>query len=425
MTEDFLHFVWRTRNFHQKDLRTTTGQRIEILDFGQYNSHAGPDFLCARLTLDGVLWAGNVEMHLLSSDWIRHRHVEDPLYSNVILHVVLEEDVPVEIEGRRLECLELKEAIDRSLIGRYQRLLATMSWVPCGASLPSVDFLVKEQWLDRMMTERMETKIENLTPLLELTHDNWDEVLYRLLARAFGFHLNSEPFQRVARLLPLRYLYKHADSPEDIAALLFGTAGLLNRIFLDTYPAALQKNFFHLSYKYGIESIDARAWNKGRTRPSNLPTIRIAQFAALMCDFQSLFSAIMDCPNLNTLQALFMKETHPYWQTHSDFDLPVRKMSCRLGVQAASGIVLNTLVPFLMAYGKRRQEQQYVDFAFDLLQALPAEENSVTRKWTERGMLNGHAGHSQALLHLKKHYCDSRACLSCAIGAHILSPRNL
>lgn len=421
MTEDFLHFIWRTRNFNFKNLFTTDGHSVEILDFGQWNTNAGPDFLMARLIIDGTEWAGNIEMHLSASEWNRHGHTNDPAFESVILHVVLEEDTPVHAGTHRLACVELKDRIDSKLLGQYLRLMATESWVPCAMHLRNIPFITRTLWLDRMLVERIQSRVSDVNALLDETKDSWEEVFYRSLASAYGFKVNSAPFARLARLLPLKVLFKHQSSSLQLEALLFGTAGMLNRIFIEEYPVSLQKEYVHLSQKYDLSPIDARAWKWGRLRPANFPTIRLAQFASLMSTFQGLFRTILESPKVDTLRNLFMTQVNPYWNMHSDFDRSARLAQRQIGMQSVDGILINTVIPFLFSYGKRRGEDQFVVRALDLICSLPSEMNTITRHWSEIDMPNLHAGHSQALIHLKNEYCDQRRCVACAIGNHILT----
>lgn len=420
MTEDFLHFIWRTRNFNFQNLLTTEGLEVEIHEFGQLNTNAGPDFSMARLTIDGTLWAGNVEMHLSASDWNRHGHTTDPAYESVILHVVMEDDLPVYTGTRKLPCIELKDRIQPRLLGQYLRLMATSSWVPCAMHLESVPLISKLTWLERMLIERIQTKTSVIHGLLDETHENWEEVFYHSLASAYGFKVNAAPFARLARLIPLKHMKKHADASFRLEALLFGGAGMLNRIFSDPYPLALQKEFNHLSAMYGLQVMDARAWNWGRLRPPNFPTVRISQFASLMKNFHGLFRNMLESPDVASLQFYFNAEVSDYWQSHSDFDKPMRLNSKRMGLQSVNSILINTVVPFLFCYGKRRGEDRFIELAIEMMAALPAEENQVTKHWEQIHMPNENAGHSQGLLHLKHTYCDQKRCVSCTIGSQIL-----
>ncbi len=421
MTEDFLHFIWRTHNFNFQHLSTTEGSPVEIVDFGQWNTNAGPDFNMAKIRLGETLWAGSVEIHLSASEWIRHAHTADPAYQNVILHVVLEEDVPVYSGTRRLPCIELKDKIDRHLLGSYSRLMANAAWVPCAPQLKDVPLLTRKLWLERILVERLEVKTGRIFALLEETKNNWEEALYRTLATAYGFKINAAPFERLARLLPLAHIYKHQDSPLQLEALYFGSAGLLNQIFTDAYPQRLQQEFHHLATKYDLGAIAAHAWKRGRLRPANFPTLRIAQFAAMMTSFQGLFSLLLETTDIHALRASFTKPVSHYWTCHYDFDKSLVAAPKQMGNNSADGILINTVVPFLFCYGKIHQDEQLTEHAVRLMTQLSYEENKITRHWTALDMPHEHAGHSQGLIHLKTAYCDCKRCVECAIGNHILS----
>src|SRR5690606_3861396 len=203
MTEDFLHYVWRTRQFRFNDLKTSDGHSVEILHFGHWNRGAGPDFSFGRVRIAGTEWAGNIEMHLSSSEWARHGHTHDPAYANVILHVVLDDDAPAYAGARKIPCITLRDRIAPSLLGQYLRLISQTSWVPCATLLPAVSAHTRALWLERMLIERLESKTDTVFAILDETENHWEEAFYRSLATAYGFKVNAAPFERLSRLLPL------------------------------------------------------------------------------------------------------------------------------------------------------------------------------------------------------------------------------
>jgi hypothetical protein len=421
MTEDFIHFIWRTRNFNFHNLRTTEGAPVQILDFGQWNTGAGPDFSMGRVSIDGTVWAGSIEMHLSASEWLRHGHTDDPAYGNVILHVVIEEDRPAFSGERRIPCIEIKDRIDSSLLGQYLRLMANASWVPCAAHLAGVEPIVRDSWLDRMLVERLQSKTDRVFDILTETKHNWEVALYRSLAIGYGFNVNAAPFDRLARLLPLNVILKHRDSLFQVEALVFGCAGLLNQILADTYAVRLQQEFAHLSTKYSLRVIEAHAWKWGKLRPANFPSMRLAQFAALMTSFPGLFRAITELGGDVALKNLLQNRPSEYWSTHYDFDKPCRARAAKMGVRSAEGLLINIVAPFLYCFGNSRGYTAISDRAVELLSTLSGEENQITKRWIGLGVPNRHAGHSQGLIHLKKAYCDQRRCVECAIGNQILT----
>lgn len=420
MKEDLLHFVWRTRHFRIRDLRTTDNHQIEIVDFGQYNPDAGPDFKNARVRIDGTLWAGNVEMHLTATEWDRHGHTDDPAYHNVILHVVLEEDAPVFIGNRKLPCLELRDRISGGLLARYQRLMQLRHWVPCQQHLGDVPALTRTTWLDRMLVERLQGKAGYVAALLDKTDGDWDSALYRLLARSFGFHVNGPAFERLARTLPVKTIYQQGTNLLRIEALLYGAGGFLNRLFCDAYPVELYREFQHLARKYDVRPMDLHEWQWGRMRPANFPTIRIAQFAHLMSHGQQLLAMLCETDSIVAMRQLFAVRASAYWETHTDFDRPATRRVRKLGASARDGVLINTVVPFLFVFGKHTGREDLAERALDFMAHIRPEKNRITRRWESVGMPNTHAGQSQALIHLKRRYCDEQRCAQCGIGSYIL-----
>jgi len=421
MSEDFLHYIWRTKNFAFDDLHTTEGIRVEILDFGTHNHEAGPDFKNCKAIIDGTFWAGNIEMHISSSDWKKHGHSSDPAYESVILHVVLEEDAPVFIEDRMIPCLELRGRIPADILSRYRKLMHMESWVPCAAHLSAVPAFTKEHCLERMLVERLELRTEYFRELQSQNDGDWEEVLYISLARSFGFKSNGDPLERLARLIPLKLIRSLRDDPIAIESLFFGMAGMLNQIFVDAYPIELQKRFTHLVHKYDMHPMDRRSWQWGRLRPANFPTIRIAQFARFMSATEHLISHLVEASSLKSLRGMFFVGRSMYWEDHSDFDKPSKKRARSLGAGSVYSILINSVCPFLFIYGKYRGSERLCERALDYFMEIPAEQHRITRGWTGIGMPNLNAGHSQALIHLKAHYCNHHKCPSCAIGNHILT----
>lgn len=421
MQENFLHFVWRLRRFRLQGLQTTTGDQIEIVEIGQHNHNAGPDFLNARIRIAGTLWAGNVEMHLRSSEWLTHRHQDDPNYDNVILHVVLDEDEVIKHrEGERIPCLNLRPYLPAGLAKQYLRLLHSEQWISCQQQLYNVPEVTKNLWLDRLLVERLEERTQALAERLERNNGDWEETFYQHLAWGFGLKVNAEPFAWLAESLPLKILLRHKDKLTQLEALIFGQAGMLEGTFQDAYPQQLQNEYHFLQKKYQLQAISANHWKFMRMRPANFPSIRLAQWATLIFRTGQLFSKMLVATNLKEIENAFVVELSNYWQTHFRFDRPGKKSNKSLGQSRIHLLVINIIAPFLFLYGKRRGDEQYQDRALQLLAAVPAERNHIITAWAGLGIKAEQAAQSQALLQLKKNYCDQKRCLDCAIGCNIL-----
>lgn len=421
MKEDLLHFLWRTRRFDQTNLTTTEGETLEILHPGEHNSHAGADFSNARLRIGGITWAGNVEMHLKSSDWRRHNHHADRAYDNVILHVVLEDDQPVRREdGTPVPCLEMKKLVPQRLAGTYQKLLHNEYWIPCQPFFYAVPEMTKNLWFDRLLVERLEQKTAAIRIALESNGNDWEETFYQFVARNFGLKVNSEPFEALARSLPQKILARHRESLPQIEALLYGQAGMLAQDFDEKYPGELKAEYRFLQKKYALTPLDPVVWKFLRLHPGNFPTIRLAQLARLVKQSAHLFSKILEVENQAQIEQLFKVKLDGYWLEHYTFGNVSPKKNKSLGKDAVRLLTINTIVPFLFLFGEMRGEEVFKDKALRLLEELPPEKNTIIAGWENLGVEAKSAYQTQALLQLKNGYCDRKRCLECAIGGAIL-----
>jgi len=421
MQEDFLHFVWRLKRFRLKNLTTTTGEPINIIDFGTHNHHSGPDFLNARLRIGDTLWAGNVEMHLRASEWLTHQHQTDPAYENVILHVVLDEDVIIRRQdGERILCLNLRPYLPAGLAKQYLRLLHNENWIPCQHQLYTVPTVTRSLWLDRMLVERLEERTAIMAVRLQQNNGDWEETFYQSLAWGFGLKVNADPYLMLAESLPLKTLLKHKNNLLQLEALIFGQAGMLETKFQDKYPQQLQHEYTFLRKKYKLKPISNTLWKYMRMRPANFPTVRLAQFATLIYRTGHLFSKMLAAKNFKEIENAYVVKLSDYWQTHFRFDKESIKTTKSLGTSRVHLLIINIIAPFLFLYGQQKNDQNFKNRALQLLEAIPAERNAIIAQWNELGLNAEQAAQSQALLQLKKHYCDQKRCLNCAIGCNIL-----
>ena len=370
MKEDFLHYLWRLKKFDLSDLQTTAGEQIVIHEVGIPNNNAGPDFLNAKIKIGDTLWAGNVEMHLKSSEWLTHQHQTDTAYNNVILHVVLEEDQAIKRHtGEIIPCLELAKRVPLKLSTIYKKLIHNEYWIPCQHQLHTVKEITRELWLDRLMVERLEQKTKAIATRFEANQQNWEETFYQMLARNFGLKVNSDPFELLAKSVSILTLAKHKNSLFQIEALLFGQAGLLDKDFEDEYPQKLQKEYEHLKRKYQLTPIPTTSWKFMRLRPANFPTVRLAQFAMLIFQSSHLFSKILAVQNVKEVENMFELSISNYWQTHYVFDKASTKRKKSLGKNTIHLFIINTIAPFLFYYGSQKGNEKYKDKALELLEA--------------------------------------------------------
>lgn len=421
MKEEFLHYIWRLRQFDWKDLKTVAGEKIEVIDTGQLNTNAGPDFLDARIRIGETLWAGNVEIHINASDWTTHGHQRDRAYDNVILHVVFDDNRPIYYKNKEpIPCLELRKRIPLKIFTNYEKLLNNEYWIPCQHQFHLAPVISRNLWLDRLMVERLEQRLDIMSTQLKANQYNWEESFYQFIATAFGLKVNVVPFERLARSLPLLLLTKHKSSLFQIEALLFGQAGLLEGKFEDDYPNRLKKEYSFLSKKYKLKPIAESSWKFLRMRPANFPSIRIAQFATLIYQSVHLFSKILASANVSEIENMFQIKLSTYWHTHYIFDRISSKRKKNLGKSAIHLLIINTIAPFLFLYGQEKANEKYKEKAFQLLEELKPESNIIIKKWRALGVKPKSAYQTQALLQLKNNYCAQKRCLNCVIGNAVL-----
>lgn len=424
MNEEFLYYLWSLKLL-QGDLTTIDGQSVKIINPGIRNEDSGPDFFNARIKIDDTEWAGNVEMHTSSSEWLKHGHQHDKAYDAVILHVVDNADIQiVNSHGEEIPTLSIRGFYPEGIYYRYKKLTSSRDWIPCAGNIKEVNDLVVYNWLERVLVERLERKADFIEEILKESENHWEEAFYISLARSFGFNTNSQPFEQLARTLPSIVLNKHKDNLFQIEALLFGQAGLLNPKLQDEYSLALLNEFNFLSKKYNLVPVKSWAWKFMRMRPVNFPTIRIAQFAQLIINSGHLLSKIIEITKLEKLKELFDIHVDGYWKTHYTFGNISKDKGKSLGSDAFDLLLINTIIPFLYVYGKRNSNQELIDRALLFLQQTKAESNGIIRRWSSSGIKSNNAGHSQALLTLKNEYCTNIKCLECAIGNSILRPIN-
>jgi len=422
--EQLLHYVWKWRLFSPDSLETVDGQKIEVIDPGMHNTDAGPDFFNAKIKIGDKLWAGNVEIHCTSADWVKHGHHNDKAYNSVILH--LSEKVNREVmneNGQQIPQCEI--VVPESVRKNADYLLYSDTPLPCKNELSSLPKAKISSYLCLLSLERLERKVNDIFRHLDRFGNSWDEVLYVLLTRNFGFGLNSNEFESLALSLPFIYIQKQSDNLFQVEALMFGQAGMLEDTTLhDEHYMRLQKEYRFLKSKYGLRNREGFLVKKMRVRPLSSPHLRIAQLAALLQKSGRLFSSILEKEDYHQLFTLFQTGPSLYWQTHYSFGKKSPKACKQLGEASFNIILINTVAPLLFAYGKKTATDLYCDRAVRLLESLKPERNSIVAEFSAAGVIPANASDSQALIQLRKEYCDKRKCLHCRIGHTILSFRH-
>lgn len=428
--EQLLHYVWKHKLFPLKPLETTTGLSVEVIDPGLHNHHAGPDFFNAKIRIGDTVWVGNVEIHDRASDWYLHHHHEDRHYDNVVLHVVRMADADVQAgDGRLIPQMQLD--VPDGVRENYSELLRADKYPPCCQIIPELSSLMIHSWMSALQTERLEQKTETIRQRVERCNGSWEDAYFMTLARNYGFGINGDAFEQWAASVPLHDVAHHRDDLFQVEAMFMGQAGLLDieavperyrdAAMEEGYFSRMREEYLYLSHKFQLNPIDSGLWRFLRLRPQNFPHIRIAQIANLCYEHKTGLARLIDCKDVKAARELFRTAVTPYWETHYMFGAESRKSEKRLSQSSLDLLLINTAVPMLFAYGRHRQVEEFCDRALGFLEQLRAENNHVVRMWKECGLTVENAGDSQALIQLKKEYCDKRECLRCRIGYQFLT----
>lgn len=421
ITEDFLHYIWNFKLFNIIDLKTTNKETLQIIKSGQHNTDAGPDFFNAQIQIGETMWAGNVEIHINSSDWLKHHHQKDNAYNNVVLHVVYHHDVDItNAKGNVIPTMELKQLIDPKLISNYKQLISSKNWIACSTQIKQVDQFVLQNWLERLVFERLERKSIEIAQTLLLNKNDWEETFYQVLFKYFGLKVNSEPFHLLAKNTPLKIIEKHRNLFV-IEALLFGQAGFLVDEKDVEYFQRLKKEYHFLQSKFSLTSLDKSLWKFLRLRPANFPTLRIAQLARLLSSEPRLFSKVLAIDSVKELQQLFSLTASSYWNNNYQFGVEQKVSSQkRTGKLMIDSLIVNVVVPMLFVYASSKQDEELKNKAVRFLEELKAEKNTIMLNFEKLGVKSRNAMQSQALIELKSNYCSHKKCLHCSIGNYLL-----
>ncbi|WP_313375175.1 DUF2851 family protein [Chishuiella sp.] len=424
MKENFLHYLWFYKLFSQNNLKTyQNNEYLEIINFGKKNYNSGPDFLEAEIIIANKIWIGSIEIHVNSSDWNKHKHSNDLAYKNVILHVVWNHDCEIDVlRQRNVPTLILQDFIKPEIICNYKTIINTeLDKIHCKKFIKNIDLKNFSFWLEKILVERFEEKTENILDILKINHNNWEETLFKSLAKNFGLAVNVNAFEVWSNSFDFKIIQKIQFDALKIEALFFGQAGFLTENIANEYYKNLQKEYEFLKAKYQLNPISNELFRFSKMRPLGFPTIRIAQLAALYYSYNNLFSKITSIYDLNSFYLLFENiQLNPFWDTHYTLKSEsTKKIGKNLSKDKINNIIINTIIPIRYTYD-RYNGKENIDFYFNLLENIKPEKNSVLDEFEAIGFENKSAKNSQELIHLKKRYCTEKKCLNCAIGNEIL-----
>ncbi|MBD3864238.1 DUF2851 family protein [Olleya marilimosa] len=422
MQEDFLHYIWKLKKFETLNLQTTKGEQVVIQNVGTHNYHTGPDFFNAQLIIAGQLWAGNVEIHIKTSDWYVHNHEVDPNYDNVILHVVWEHDTPVfRKDNSEIPTIQLKNYVSQVALNNYAKLFnSKLTWINCENTIANVNPFFVTNWLERLFFERLESKAKAIEAILKASNNNWEAVLFKLLAKNFGLKVNGDAFFSLANSFDFSVVRKQQSNLQSLEALFFGQANMLEDDIQEAYYIALQKDYAFLKQKFKIDNANVSPFQFFRLRPPNFPSIRLSQLANVYHLHQNVFSKVIASDSVADIYKLFSVSTSPFWESHYTFDKVSSARKKHITKSFVDLLLINTIIPLKFCYAKQ-QGKSIEEEIVSLMQQLKPEKNGIVDKFASLKVVSESALESQAIIQLKNLYCDKNRCLKCAIGNTILA----
>lgn len=422
MQEDFLHYIWKYKKMDVFNLTTSKNEAVQIVSGGQHNLNSGPDFFNAQLKIDEQLWAGNVEIHIKSSDWFVHNHEIDSAYDNVILHVVWEHDTEVfRKDNTQIPTIELKSYVSKEALENYQKLFSKSDkWINCEQDFNSIDDFTIGNWLERLYFERLERKSKDIDILLKSSANNWEAVLFKMLAKNFGLKVNGESFLSIANSIDFSIVRKQQSNLMSLEALLFGQAGLLEDSIQEPYFIELVNEYKFLTQKFSLSNASVTPIQFFRLRPPNFPTIRLSQFANLYHLHQNIFSKIIESHSVEDFYKLFKVGTSSFWNIHYTFGKTSKASKKVITKSFIDLLLINTIIPIKFSYSKQIGKPNE-ESILKLIQKTPSEKNNIVKKFNDLKSVSKSALQSQALIQLKNEYCDKNKCLQCSIGNRFLT----
>jgi len=421
MTESFLYYLW-SHKLISDEIITSDNEKVMIISPGFINDNEGPDFSNAKIKIGNTIWAGNIEIHMNSSDWFLHCHGNNINYNSIILHVVYNQDLSIDkLQNIPAPTVSIKNKFDFSIYSKYNALQSNKEWLLCGSNILKIDNCIIKDWLNCLVFEKLESKINEIKLILSKSKYDWEETFYILLMRNFGFNVNSDNFELLAKSVNYKTINKCKNSKRDIEVILFGIGGFLENSLNDIYMIELHKYFQFLTKKYNLAKPEGIKWKYLRLRPSNFPTIRISQVSNLLNNHDFVFSNIINIDDISDLKKLFNISASNYWNNHYIFGSISNNIEIKhLGDTSIDIIIINTIIPIMFLYGKEKGNIEYIERALSFLEKISQENNSHIKEWENHGINASNALESQALIFLKRNYCQNKKCLECRIGCFIL-----
>ena len=307
-----------------------------------------------------------------------------------------------------------------SVLERYENLYSSLSNLPCENMIRESGNDSKKDAISLAVNEKLERRHMSNLKILEANKWNWEDLFYRSLFASFGSHLNRKAMIELSKRIEPRIIYRNSESLIRLEALLFGQSGLLTSGSIDSYHDRLNREYAFIRAKYKLEPMSPIYWKFMRVRPGNFPTIRLAQLAMLIYKQAYSLKNLVNQTDLKWMNKAISVTASEYWTHHYKFGERGPSKPKSIGAEARKGILINGFVPFLYSYGRCRGDDNLVSRALQFLKEIPAEKNSIVRKWKNLGIECKSAYMSQGVLELNKSFCLRKKCLICPIGQDIL-----
>ncbi len=448
LPEQVVQQFWYDHAVAAGPVKTLEGHRVEVLSPGWWNHCAGPDFQGAQLEFNGVLYTGDVEIHLEQSAWYQHGHHRDERYNEVLLHVLLHPppDPKTRVEtasGQALPhlCLDALCRIER---GRLKPLadvevapdLAPRCHGSCNRFVAEGQAEILTDFLRLSGDWRLLNKTRYIHERIKAVGAN--QASYELIARALGYSRFTEHFERLARALPYDRAVQLAHQEPFLleAALLYLADLLPDADDGENPPAPHAERLIALRARHFPQMRPlAMDWKMAGVRPNNYPGRRIAGLAALVSRtsrhglVESLDRYWKSADNTVALRRAFeglFPAPMGFWANHYRIDRAAMKVrTAPVGTGRVRSIIGNVFVPLALARARSSGQRSWEEQILDFYHRLPMEpDNHIYKRMLPR-ILGDHKlrfgfQRQQGVLQLHEDWCKSNpSCKDCALLAYL------
>jgi len=445
LNENFISRIWVEKK-HYEGLKTTEGSSVEILDYGVRNKDSGADFKNTRISIDGSVFCGDIEIHRSQKDWFLHKHKGDDKYNKVILQVVFWDDdfsggelTPKASRSRKIPTVVLSKFLNKSIHEIWKEIIENPSpdfKLPCYPENLNIEqgikfSRIKNLGLKRLnyRSERLKTRLEELEKQTGSNYkkSDWEKIFFEFTLEALGFSKNKEQFLKFAASLDFIKIKNAGLNDIELEALFFGASGFLFGVkYKDDYIAEIKKSWDMVKEKLKPVVMNKAEWNFFRLRPQNFPTIRMAYAVSFFKELiqKDFFKRVIFCfeKSKNTkkdIAELFSSVQLPiYWRSHYVFGREVNSNISSIGGERIKDIITNVVLPLLFLYSEKFGKNDLNDKILHYYEnTREKQENEITKIMQKQlGVKASSVSDYQGLIHLHNFFCIREKCSECEIG---------